>query len=97
MITRSNSDSTKDLPVYASWYGMEVWKGGTYQLRYRPRHVATVQNYVVLSKISLVLFQKEDIRADSRPAPTLLSTAPATSLLRGYQPLLFSTLVLNTA
>ncbi|GBM69197.1 hypothetical protein AVEN_216035-1 [Araneus ventricosus] len=30
-----------------------------------------------------------DPRADSRPAPTLLSTVPATSLLRGSQPLLF--------
>ncbi|GBM90178.1 hypothetical protein AVEN_120723-1 [Araneus ventricosus] len=28
--------------------------------------------------------------AGSRPAPTLLSTTPATSLLRGSQPLLFS-------
>ncbi|GBM09906.1 hypothetical protein AVEN_141444-1, partial [Araneus ventricosus] len=30
------------------------------------------------------------LEAGSRPAPTLLSTTPATSLLRGSQPLIFS-------
>ncbi|GBM92629.1 hypothetical protein AVEN_136210-1 [Araneus ventricosus] len=36
------------------WCGAEVWKGG-YQLRCRPRHLISVQNYEVRPKIALAL------------------------------------------